>query len=262
MGSKRLWLMFTLLIALGLSACGGATGTTGTAGNQAEQEAVQDFISERGSDIPLMVGTIEQINGNTLTVKDVISNASSTVQLVADGKVRKDVPVQLAEIQAGEEITAFGNTAGGTFTARIVQIGKSTAFADGGGPVMIGIGEGAAPSGDTVGGQGNDPSASEPQTVPLEGQPPADATGGDTLEGAPGEAPVVGTVESVQGNTINVKRAEGGTIALQLDPAAEIRKQADVPITELKAGMLVQVSGAQNGATVEATLVEVLPEQG
>lgn len=79
-----------------------------------------------------------------------------------------------------------------------------------------------------------------------------------SLGGGGTNQPVVGTVEQVDGSTLVVKRPIDGTTAtIQLDAAVKVSRQADIPLSEIKAGDSIAAFGAQQGAVFEAQSLQV-----
>lgn len=82
---------------------------------------------------------------------------------------------------------------------------------------------------------------------------PVSLGGGDAAN-----LPVVGTVERVDGGTLVVKRPIDGTNAtIQLDAAVKVSRQADIPLSEIKAGDSITAFGAQQGTVFQAQSLQV-----
>jgi hypothetical protein len=69
-----------------------------------------------------IAGTVSAVSGNTITIAT-RNGETATIQLAADGTVRKQVDGQLSDIAPGEQIVAFGAQSGDTFQATSIQIG-------------------------------------------------------------------------------------------------------------------------------------------
>src|SRR5262245_14499237 len=119
-----------LAAAAALSACGIGEGGAATR----DQDAAQRFLTERNGGTPVVlgqgagqnmpvVGVVDQIDGQRLTVKSPLAGTSAIVVLAAGVKIHKDADAQLADIKAGDTILAFGKRQGDTFKAELVQLG-------------------------------------------------------------------------------------------------------------------------------------------
>src|SRR5919108_2111187 len=106
---SRSLIILAVVMLVGLSSCG--SPGSGTTGDPAQQTAQQQFLAERGGASgtdaggadaaeSAVFGRIERVDGSTVVVKDPISSQSTTVQLAADGVVRKQVTIDLSDIQA------------------------------------------------------------------------------------------------------------------------------------------------------------------
>src|SRR5436853_4313080 len=111
----RLLMTCILVVVFGLSACGQVGG--GASGNQSQQ-AGQQFLNERGgtagpaagnaggpTEGQSVLGTVDQVEGNKIVVKEPMGNTSMTIQLAADTKVQKQVPGQVSDIKVGDKFT-------------------------------------------------------------------------------------------------------------------------------------------------------------
>jgi hypothetical protein len=132
---RIVWLV--ALIAVGAIAFFGGQLLGVRAGEQNRAVAAQQFFSQRGGQGAGpgtggfagrggagggVAGTVSAVSGNTVTVTT--RNGQTTeVELAANGTVRKQVDGQVADITAGEQITAFGTQSGDTFEASSILIG-------------------------------------------------------------------------------------------------------------------------------------------
>jgi hypothetical protein len=73
-----------------------------------------------------IAGTVSAVSGNTITIAT-RGGETATIQLAADGTVRKQVDGQLSDITPGEQIVAFGAQSGDTFQATSIQLGGRNA---------------------------------------------------------------------------------------------------------------------------------------
>jgi hypothetical protein len=76
-------------------------------------------------------GTVSAVNGSTITLT-ARDGSNVQVQLAQNGAVRKQVDGQLADIKAGDRVTAIGTQNGNTFEASLIQVGGG--FPGQGGP--------------------------------------------------------------------------------------------------------------------------------
>ena len=248
MNRQQFLILSSILLAGALSACGLPGGT----GDQQNQDAAQQFLTERngGTAVALgaggpnapVVGTIESVDGSKLTVKREMQGTTTTIQLAAGAKIHKYVDAQLSEIEAGDILTAFGAKQGDVFQANLLRLGGDDNIFSA--PVIF----------NSSSGQGTgDP--------PMSGQTP-NGGGDKVVMGGPGGGsamPVTGTVETIDGQRIVLKDKDGASTSVQLADGAEIQKQTEVSPAELTAGMLIFATGTQEGDIYQATQVQILP---
>jgi hypothetical protein len=125
---RIVWIAALLLIA-GLGFYSGQTVGV-RAGEQNRAQATQAFFSQRGGaqgggqggGQGGVNGTVSAVSGNTITITT-RNGQTTTVQLAADGKVRKQVDGQLSDITVGAQVVAIGMQSGDTFQATSLQIG-------------------------------------------------------------------------------------------------------------------------------------------
>lgn len=94
-------------------------GQNGQGQTQAAGQNGQGGVAGRG-----LFGTVSAINGNdiTLSARD---GTATTVELSADGKVRKQVDGAFSDIHTGDRVTVMGTQNGNVFQATAIQIGGS-----------------------------------------------------------------------------------------------------------------------------------------
>ena len=137
---RIIWIAALLLIA-GLGFYSGQTVGV-RAGEQNRAQATQGFFSQRGGGQAGgqgggqgggqagglrgqgggVNGTVSAVSGNTITITT-RNGQTTTVQLAADGKVRKQVDGQLSDVTVGAQVVAIGTQSGDTFQATSLQIG-------------------------------------------------------------------------------------------------------------------------------------------
>ena len=248
MNRRQFLISSSVLLASALGACGLPGGTSG----QQDQDAAQQFLTERNGGTPVaigaggpnapVVGSIESVDGSKLSIKRQMAGTTTVVQLAAAAKILKDVDVQLSEVQAGDSATAFGEKQGDVFQADLLRLGAG----DGtfGGPVFI-----DRPSGQATGGP------------PVTGEA-VDGGGDKVIIGGPGAGsamPMTGTVETVEDQRIVLKDKDGASTTVQLAEGTKIQKQAEAALAELTAGTFIFATGTQDGDIYQATQVQILP---
>jgi hypothetical protein len=273
MKSGRMKIVWSTLALIGVGAvlagCGqqGATGAT-----QDEQAAKDRFLAERsggtpvvtdtvrlgpgGRQMPGVMGAIDKIEGNIITVKSPFDDTSSKVQLADDAKLTKQAEGALSEIKVGDSVTAVGAREGETLQAEMLRIGGAGGMMMGGGPIMFG---GPGPS-----AGGNVPAdGSQPQVRPFNRGVPGGAQGaapgGRMLSGEMPEM-VSGTVEEIEGSTMTLKDTEGKSTTVEAKEDAIVLKQVEIDPSELKVGETIVANGTRNGDVLEATQVQVMPD--
>jgi len=272
MKSVIVWGVLALIGAgMALAGCGQQGATEAT---QEQQAAKEQFLAERsggtpvvsdtvrlgpdGRQMPGVIGTVDKIDGNTITVKSPFDGTSSTVQIADGAKVSKQAEGELSEIKVGDSVTVIGAKEGETLQADMIRLGDADGMM-GGGPIMF-AGPGAGPG-------GNVPvDGSQPQVRPFNGGAPGGAGGAQgTAPGRRmlgGEMPEVisGTVELIEGNLITVKDKDGNSTTVQAKDDAIVLKQVEITPSDLKVGDTIAANGTRNGDVLEATRVQVMPD--
>ena len=67
---------------------------------------------------PNVVGTIQTINGSTITVQPASGDAAATVQITDSTAIRKEVVETIDAVKPGMNVVAIGQENGNTFEAR------------------------------------------------------------------------------------------------------------------------------------------------
>jgi hypothetical protein len=225
-------LLIGALLALGLSACAQPMRSTDAGPASASGEFFVDRAaspaaapaSGQGS---IMAGIIENVNGNTLSLKRPMTGQTVSVRLTADTKILQQAEAQPSDIQKGDQVAVSGTQEGSIFQAEFMQIGPAGAL--GGGPISL----------------------------PLLDSSEQPAASADIVSGEAGA--ISGTVEQVDGTTVTMKKPDGKTVMVQLAPHAGIRKQRQFGAEALAAGHFVIANGSQNGHSFEVSRIEVLP---
>ena len=185
-------------LTLGLVACGAANQATASVVGTPAATQQQTNRSARGtSGGPNVVGTVQAVNGSTITVQRPGNGGSVTVQVTGSTTIRKQVERTINDVKAGQAIVAFGQQNGGAFQARQIQLGVTQ------GP--------AGPRGD--GGSAGR----------------AGARGGSIVSGTvDGVSGSTITVKSDSGTSVQVQLAANGRIVEQTTGSASDVKQGDV----------------------------------
>jgi hypothetical protein len=232
-----------VLVAVGAGAWVWATGQTGGTGASPNAQAAQQFFTERNGGTPVAgnntltfgtgpggvatggppgaVGTVAQVDGNRITLKNPMDGTTTTVQLDATTKIQKQAEATAAEITPGVHLVAVGPKQGTAIAAAVVNLGGAT-DAPGAGPMQMRV----------EGGSGG----SAPTTMPER---------------------VSGTVEQVSGTTITVKTDDGASATVELAATTAIFQQVDIPASAIAVGDLVLAQGTRQGDVFAATEVQV-----
>lgn len=208
-----------------------------------DQAAQNPQGGQRG---PMLMGQVTAVNGSTLTVQNQMQQTATNVAVTADTQIFKQATINLADAPTGEQISAFGTQQGDVFVASQIRIGVSGGF---GGP------GGAPPSSDQ---NGQPPQGNPPQGNPPDGNPPQGAP-----QGGPngnGGTRISGTIEQVSANALTIKQADGATVQVQLANDGRMVQQVAATTADITTGTSVMVQGEQNGDTVTATRIELVPQ--
>ncbi|HEX2987420.1 MAG TPA: DUF5666 domain-containing protein [Chloroflexota bacterium] len=197
-----------------------------------------------------VAGTIDSISDNSMVVT---TRDGSTVTVdVTDAKVRSIEVGSSSDLASDQMVTVVGQkNSDGTVTATTVEIEPADAPGEGQRPID---GQGQPP----MGGQGQPPMGDQGQR-PMggQGQPPTDGQG--QPQGAGSRPIVMGTVVSLDGNTLTIKDMQGNSIQVDIS-SAEIRKTVDSSVSSLAAGQSVMAMGQKNSdGTVTAINVVIRP---
>src|SRR5215211_2311600 len=128
--NRRQFLISSSILLVGAL---GACGLPGRTGDQQNQDAAQQFLTERNGGTAVAIGAggpnapvagfIESVDGSKLTVKREMQETTITVQLAAGVKIHTYVDAQLSEVEAGDTLTAFGAKQGDVFQAHLLRLG-------------------------------------------------------------------------------------------------------------------------------------------
>lgn len=230
-------------LAAGLVACSGASqaasssaSTPAPAASSTAAPAANAAQSVTGTPRPRggafasgnnAFGQVATISGTTLTLKSPQGSQVATVKLTGSTTIHKQTTVAIGDVKPGLAIRAFGQESNGVLQARQIQLDPN-----------------AAPANRPAGARG-------PGRAGPNGAPNATRRAGQN-----GTA-VIGTVESVSGNTITVKPSSGSTVQVQLASNGRIMETATGSASEIKQGDTIFASGQRQGNTLTATDVNI-----
>jgi hypothetical protein len=253
---KRIVVIGCMFVVIGmggiLAGCGEQAAGTGSG---QDQSARDQFLAERQGTVtpgaggqgdvalPGIVGTIEKVEGNKLTIKNPIDNSTSIVELADGGKVTKRADGQASDIKVGDDIGAFGSKNGNALEAEVISLGGGLAGGEGG-PVRV-----ERPTGDNTGDY----------ATPAPGggfQPNAGPGGGDMIDAGAMPEVVSGTVEKIDGSTLTVKTKDG-TATVRLSDSTKVHKQLEIALSDLQVGEMIMATGSRQGNRFKATAISV-----
>ena len=215
-------------------------------------------------------GTIASIDGSTLTVteqarpvgpdgesNDQTTGSSTTVTVTAtdDTTITETVAGSLSDVKVGDNVVVIGESADGTFTARrIMDTGDLTDIGVGG---KSRSGSAMPPAG-APDGYGKPPAdVPAPDGAGPGGRPPTHAPTGAPTDptGRAGGQMTTGTVESVDGSTVNVKTSDGTVVAVATNADTTITVTRKIALSDLEVGDTISVTGETDNGTVAATAI-------
>lgn len=253
---KRIVVIGCMFVVIGmggiLAGCG--EQSAGTGGQ--DQSARDQFLAERQGtvtpgagglgDVALsgIMGTVEKVEDNKLSIKNPIDNSTSIVELADGGKVTKQAEGQASDIKIGDDIAAFGSKNGNNLKAEAVSLGGGLT-GDGAGPVRM-----ERPLGGDMGDYATPALGGGFQPAGGQGQ------GGDMIDAGTMPDVVLGTVERIDGSTLTVKTKDG-TAAVQLRESTKVHKQVEISLSDLKPGEMIMATGSRLGDTFKATSINV-----
>lgn|GEM_PF-4239052 len=225
------------LLAASVAACGGGSASSNGAaaptvavaassGSSAPASGTPGIRAGRG---PGAAGTVQSISGSTVTLQS-LQGGTLTVQLNSNTVIRKQVLKAITDLQPGNQIFAFGQDNGGTVQARQIQLlAPGTTVPTGrGGP----NGGGGRPGGNN-------------------------GSGGNATTGQNGATFVSGTIDSISGATISVKKSDGTTAKVALASRGRIVEQAAATTADIKSGEFLTASGQKQGNDLVASAVNL-----
>lgn len=225
-------------LAAAIVAVGGFAGAKALSGGTSKTSAAPSRPAAPGRrNRPGTVGTLQSVDGTTLTVASFNGN-TTTVLTSSATKFFKNAPGALGDVKVGDRVVAFG-TAGGDNTVaaqRLSDMGSSPASSDGRGAGVAGR-RGGSPDAPSGNGPGN-------------GAPPGRGTLPDPNSFARG------TVKSISGTTLTVSQNDGTTKTVTTSPSTTVTVLRPVTLQDLTTGDQVVVTGKTNpDGTVSANVV-------
>lgn len=168
--------------------------------------------ANRPARAPNVAGTVQSVNGSTITVQTPPGSNPATFQLTNGTTIVKQTIATLTDIKPGTEIVAFGPSSAGVLQAQRIQIGT-------------GLGQGRQGGGGPGGNGGNTNRTVVNGTV--------DSVSGNTL-----------TVKSTDGSSAQVQLAPNGRIVQQTagTPADIVQGKFVIAVGQQQNGTLVATS--------------------
>ena len=200
----------------------------------------------RAARFPGTAGTVQAISGSTVTVKGLQNNATVTVQLSDNTTIRKQVTKAITDLQPGMQIFALGQLSGNTLTAWQIQVLAPGETAPAGGFGFNGNANGGANVGNGGDASGNAGAGANGGNGGNRG------TGGNGGAGRAGSF-VNGSIDSVSGSTITVKKSDGSTATVTLASGGRIVEQSTGTTSDIKPGEFLTATGQQQGDALVAT---------
>ncbi len=244
--------MGTGILIVGLAACSTAQGAASSPGNQNQAASTADAGSTaqvtgtpgngaRGTRAPGAAGTVQSINGTTVTIQPRQpagqSGAATTVEITSNTTIRKQVTGAIGDLKAGDTVSAFGQPNGNVVQARQITVGNSQGGGSGQGQ---GQGQGRAGGG-----------------TPSNGTPRAGNANGTPRAGNANGTAVIGTVDSISGDTITVKTNSGSSVQVQLAANGRIVVDNAATASDIQPGEFLVATGQQQGTDLVATTINL-----
>ncbi|MEZ5179968.1 MAG: DUF5666 domain-containing protein [Acidimicrobiales bacterium] len=239
---------------VGISLAGGGDGGSVAAAGPGGAAAVAGYGGPGGMGFPGgmgTTGTISAIDGSTITVEATAFGSSETttmtVETSGDTTVTESVAGTVSDLAAGDNVVVMGATADGVVTAeRIVDSGDVAAAGPGMGPRPDGDGD-AQGGGTGMGLPGR--TASESGSGSSSGAPAGAPAGGP--DGDRG-VPTMGTISSIDGDTVVVATADGTKVTVKTSDATTVTVTRAISVEDLAKGDTIMVTGTTSGTTVTA----------
>jgi hypothetical protein len=178
-------------------------------------------------------GTVKSVSGNTIEMTGQ-DGKSVSVKTSDQTTYQKSSSVTLADLKAGDTISAMGDQSGTEITARSVQIG-----------IIGGMGPGGG-----AGPRGGTPPAGK--GAPQGGPPPGNGQGGNGNRSG-----VAGTITSINGNTIQVTGQDGKSVSVKIDANTAFIKTISATLAEVKTGDQVMALGESSSETLTARIIQI-----
>jgi hypothetical protein len=194
---------------------------------------------------PGAAGTIQSIDGSTLTLNDTRTNTTQKVTTSSSTRVAVSKTATVSDIKKGDRLIVTGTTSGSTITATNVN-DSGTAGAFGG---FRRNGTNGGENGGANGGQNGAPGTGG-------GFGGGGGNGGGFGGGAGNGNFATGTVQSVSGNNITLQSRGGTTMTVVVNSSTKITKTESGSLSDLKTGDTVVVIGSQSSdGSIAATAI-------
>lgn len=240
------------------SSTSSASRSSSASGTSTQRGAARGPNGFRSGNFAAVAGTLQGINGDTLTVQT--SQGVQQVQVAANAPVQITATGTVADLTRGTRVTVgYQRALDGTITAlSITELPTSTNPTTSGGSSS-----GGAPGGGGFfrrGGGGFAPGGGGGGFFRRGGDANGGAAGGGTGSGSSGAgAPLIGTIGSVSGNVVALETQQG-ELKLSTNNQTVIRHTSDGTVADLKTGMSVIAIGAKDSNNVvQARDVRVVP---
>lgn len=133
--------------------------------------------------------------------------------------------------------------------------------------IVGGVVGGAYAAGVVAGGVSSAPSGTQPPSAASPAATPGALGEAGPMQGAGGMGSfgrgLTGTVERVEGNTLSIAAAAGGSTQVTLSQDTSIQRTAAAGREDLRPGVRVLVMGQQgSGGSMVATSIQILPAEG
>lgn len=201
-----------------------------------DAQVVKQFLEERGQGSteaitgtstingqaagrPSVFGTVEQIDGNKMTVNSIASGGSVEIQIADGAQIEKMVEGAFSDITPGRQILAVGSKTDEGLEATSIQLVDDEGTTGQRGIMRSGTGDDASDQ-------------SRPESV-------------------------LGVVETAGGDQVTVKTQTGDTTTVTLATGGTVQKLVDIQLSDIHIGDAVTGVGSQQGESFQATRIQV-----
>jgi hypothetical protein len=230
-----------------------SNGTVPSNGQSGESPNGFGGFGGGNANFPGAAGTIQSINGSTLTISNTRTNSTDKVTTSSSTQIMVSKSATVSDIAKGDRLVVTGTKSGTTITATNINdsgdvTGAFGGFRRNGGSNGNGAPEVTPPSGTNGGGFFNGGG----------GNGANGGTGGNGGNGgrfANGNF-ATGTVQSVNGNTITLLSRDGTTTTVTVTSSTKISKTEKGSLSDLKTGdNVVAVGSKSSDGSIAATTI-------